>query len=398
MKNFASKQFLFRLFPLFLIVYEFCTNMSNDMYLPALTLITADFGSKINLVQLTITAWLAGNAAVQLIVGPLSDRFGRRPILFGGGLLFLLATLGCSLAPSLEFLVFSRFLQGIGVCTMMVSGYASIHDLYNDKEAIHILVWMGTAAVLAPAIGPVLGGVLLLVTNWRMIFLSLFALGAISLSALWFCMPESTSLQSRKPLNMKTLITTYRKILTNFPFIISASVFGLLYGGIMGWITTSPFILISTLKMSPAQFGYLQFPIFGAYIIGAQLVKQLVEKRNLEQLIHSGLIISCLAGLALILFSFLAPSNFLSFVIPMTGYAFGFGFAAAPLNRITLTATAEQKGTAMAVFYLIMIGSGTVISLILSVPNQTVFYSSLVIAASVFVGFILNVCRKLRRH
>lgn len=394
MKNFDNKQLLFRLFPLFLIVYEFCTNMSNDMYLPALDLIASDLNVKINLVQLTITAWLAGNTVVQLIVGPLSDRFGRRPILFGGGLLFLLSTLGCALTPSLELLVAFRFLQGIGVCTMMVSGYASIHDLYSDKEAIHILVWMGTAAVLAPAIGPVLGGVLLLVTDWRMIFLSLFALGVISLSALWFCMPESTSLQSRKPLNMKTLIITYQKILTNLPFIISASAFGLLYGGIMGWITTSPFILISTLKMSPSQFGYLQFPIFGAYIIGAQLVKQLVDKRNLENLIHSGLIISCLAGLALILFSFIAPNNFLSFVIPMTGYAFGFGFAAAPLNRITLTATAEQKGTAMAVFYLIMIGSGTVISLILSVPNGTIFYSSLVIATSVFLGFILNLIRK----
>ncbi len=161
----------------------------------------------------------------------------------------------------------------------------------------------------------------------------------------------------------------------------------------MGWITTSPFILISTLKMSPAEFGYLQFPIFGAYIIGAQLVKQLVEKRNLDSLIHSGLIISFLAGLALVLFSYLSPGNSLSFVIPMTGYAFGFGFAAAPLNRITLTATAEQKGTAMAVFYLIMIGSGTVISLILSVPNGTAIYSSLVIAASVLLGFTLNLLR-----
>ncbi len=177
MQHFNNKQLLFRLFPLFLIVYEFCTNMSNDMYLPALALIASDLGTKINLVQLTITAWLAGNTAVQLIIGPLSDRYGRRPILFGGGFLFLLSTLGCALAPSLALLIFFRFLQGIGVCTMMVSGYASIHDLYNDKKAIHILVWMGTAAVLAPAIGPVLGGVLLLVTDWRVIFLSLFALG-----------------------------------------------------------------------------------------------------------------------------------------------------------------------------------------------------------------------------
>ncbi len=393
MSHQKNKQLLFRLFPVFLIIYEFCTNMSNDMYLPALPMIAADFSIPIHLVQLTITAWLAGDTAVQLIVGPLSDRFGRRPILFGGGVIFLLATLGCALAPSLGLLIVFRFLQGIGVCTMMVSGYASIHDLYNDREAIHILVWMGTAAVLAPAIGPVLGGVLLLVTDWRMTFLSLFALGVISLTALWFCMPESTSLQSRQSLKIKTLVSSYRKIIGNLPFMISASSFGLLYGGIMGWITTSPFILISTLQMTPAQFGYLQFPIFGAYIIGAQLVKQLTDKRNLNSLIQSGLIVSFLSGVALIIFSFLAPNNYLSYVIPMTGYTFGFGFAAAPLNRITLTATSEQKGTAMAVFYLIMIGAGTLISLILSISKETTFFPSLVIAAAVSLGFVLNVIR-----
>ena len=164
------------LFPIFLILYEFCTNMSNDMYLPALPIISEAFSASANLVQLTITAWLAGDTAVQLIIGPLSDRFGRRPILFGGGLLFLIFAPWCALAPTLPILILSRFVQGIGVCTMMVAGYASIHDLYDDKRAIHILVWMGSAAVIAPAIGPVFGGLILTVASWRTIFYVLFFL------------------------------------------------------------------------------------------------------------------------------------------------------------------------------------------------------------------------------
>jgi Bcr/CflA subfamily drug resistance transporter len=381
---------LFRLFPAFLIIYEFCTNMSNDMYLPALPLIASNFSTHIGLIQLTITAWLAGDTAVQLIVGPLSDRYGRRPILFGGGILFLLATLGCALAPTLTVLIAARFFQGIGVCTMMVAGYASIHDLYDDKQAIHILVWMGSAAVIAPAIGPVLGGLLLLITDWRMIFLSLFILGALSLSALWFSMPESTSLQSRQAVNKKTLIASYKKILCNHSFMVSAASFGLLYGGIMGWITASPFILMSSLGLSPPEFGYLQVPIFGAYILGAQAVKQLMKKWSVEKLIGLGLGTCLLSGLALVLCTLLAPTSTLSFILPMVGYTLGFGFAAAPLNRTTLTATAEQKGTAMAVFYLTMMGAGAIISLILSILSEAVLCSSLVIAASAALGFFLS--------
>ena len=301
----GNRDRLFYLFPVFLILYEFCTNMSNDMYLPALPIIAQNFITPIHWVQLTITAWIAGSTTVELFVGPLSDRYGRRPILFGGGALFLISTLGCTLAPSLGFLIGARFLQGISVCTMMIAGYASIHDLYDDRKAVHILVWMGSAAVIAPAIGPVFGGLLLLITGWRMIFFTLFILGAISLVALWFIMPESTKTSSseRKSFKIKNIILSYRRIFSNPHFMMSAASFGLLYAGVMGWITTSPYILMKTLHMTPTEFGYMQVPIFGAYIIGAQLVKPLMKRMSSDKLIVLGLSIAALAGIALINFA-----------------------------------------------------------------------------------------------
>ncbi len=385
-----------RFFPLFLILYEFCTNMSNDMYLPALSQIASEFQIGINQVQLSITAWLAGSMSVQLFVGPLTDRYGRRPILFGGGLLFLLSTLACSFAPSLLWLLIARFVQGIGVCTMMVSGYASIHDLYDDREAIHILIWMGTAAIIAPAIGPVLGGLFLLFTTWQVIFLSLFLLGLIALSALWFIMPESTQLQNRRPLNIKNLVATYSHIFANSSFMMSAMSFGFGYSGTIGWITVSPFILMENLQLTPTQFGFFQLPVFGGYIIGAQLVKRLMKKFDLDQLINLGLTVAGLSGIVFSLLALFIPQNPFSFVIPMMTFTLGFGFAAAPLNRITLTATSEQKGAAMAIFYLCMIGSGTLISLLLSVMSETVFSSCLVIAAAIILSFALNMLRRYK--
>lgn len=377
------------LFPVFLILYEFCTNMSNDMYLPALPLIAKDFQTTLNQVQLTITGWLAGSMAVQLVVGPLSDHYGRRPILLGGGILFLLSTFGCIYAHSLAFLLVVRFIQGIGVCTMMVAGYASIHDLYDDRKAVHVLVWMGTAAVVAPAIGPVLGGLFLLFTGWRGIFLSLLILGGIALSALWLIMPESVS-HERPPLKMKHLFHSYSKILTNAPFMVSAASFALAYAGIIGWITASPLILMEHLHLTSTWFGFLQVPVFGGYIVGAQLVKRLMDKMGKETLVATGLAIVALSGVALVIMALGLPLHPSSFVIPMMVFSLGFGFAAAPLNRITIIATTEQKGAAMAIFYLCMAALGTLISLLLSALGKTVFSSCLMIAVAGILSWILN--------
>jgi Bcr/CflA subfamily drug resistance transporter len=392
----TKRQSFFRFFPLFLILYEFCTNMSNDMYLPALPAIAEGFQISISRIQLSIAAWLAGDSAVQLLIGPLADRYGRRPILFGGGVVFLLATLGCALSPSLSWLIFSRFFQGIGVCTMMVAGYASIHDLYDDEKAIHILTWMGSAAVIAPAIGPVFGGWLLLITSWQMIFFILFALGAVSLLALHFCMPESASLHRHHlSLNVSTLISSYRRILSNGPFMLSGFSFALLYSAIIGWITTSPFILMETLKMSPTEFGYVQFFIFSAYVIGARLVKLIMNKRGKEFVVVLGQSICVGAATALILFSTIAADRALSFVLPMVIFSGGFGLVAAPLNRITLTATQEQRGMAIAIFYLTMMGTGTLISLLLSVFNATPLLICVVIALAIALSFLLNLVRSI---
>ncbi len=389
------KQRLLKLFPFFLILYEFCTNMSNDMYLPALPSIANEFTVSIRLVQFTIAAWFAGDSALQLIMGPLSDRYGRRTVLFGGGILFLLSTIGCAFASTLSLLIVFRFLQGIGVCSMMVAGYASIHDLYDDHKAIHILTWMGSAAVIAPAIGPVFGGWILLITDWHAIFISLFTLGCFALIALYFCMPESASLEKHHTsMRFKTVFTSYRKLVCNASFIFSALSFALLYSGIIGWITVSPFILIETLGMTSTSFGYVQFFIFGAYVLGTRLVKRMLERIGIEPLIKLGLIITSAAAIALIATTFFAPQNALSFTLPLVVFALGFGICAAPLNRKTLTTTSEPKGVAIALFYLTMTGTGTAISILLSAVPFTPFRVSLIIAITILLSFPSNAMKK----
>jgi DHA1 family multidrug/chloramphenicol efflux transport protein-like MFS transporter len=195
-------------------------------------------------------------------------------------------------------------------------------------------------------------------------------------------MRESTLSYAKSGLNIRSIILTYKKILSNLPFMTSAASFGLLYGALVG-SPLLPFYL-SQAYIQPVQFGWPQLPVFGAYIVGVQMVKLLHEKIGKDNLILFGLSLALILGGLLILFSILYANKILSFVLPKTGYTLGFGFAAAPLNRTTLTATSEQKGAAIAIFYLTMTGAGTLISLILSIFDENALTTSAAIATSIF--------------
>jgi len=142
------------IFPLLLVIYEIANYLSNDMYLPALPQMMDELGLDAKQAQLTLTAWFFGSASMPLIIGVMADRFGRRPILLLGGMVYVLATIACALSTNGTMLLIARLIEGGMVPSMMVAGYACIHELYEQKEAIRILALMGSISVLAPALGP----------------------------------------------------------------------------------------------------------------------------------------------------------------------------------------------------------------------------------------------------
>lgn len=354
------------MFPLFLLIYEFSAYLSNDMYLSALAEIANDFHSTIDLTQATITLWLAGTAAFQLFIGPLSDRYGRRPILLLGGLLFLLSTLGCAMATGIHYLLLFRFFEGVGVCSLVVAGYAAIHESYKDSEAIHIIAWMSCISILAPMIGPLVGGYVLLLGSWRLIFWMILVMAAASVVGLFVVMPESNKNVDVHALNWHRLRKVYKKILCNRVFVLSGLTFGLIYGGLMIWISASPFILMEHFELTEQEFGLIQVPIFACYGLSTRFVTPLMQKIGRERLILIGLSISVSSIFLMAILTGSMGGYFLSLIVPMCGYAAGFGLVAAPLNRMTLSSTEEKMGAATAIFYLLMAGGGTLMTLCLN--------------------------------
>ena len=144
------------LFPFALVIFELVVYFSIDMYLPALPDVQQWFSTSEQYIQLTLSAWLVGSGTFQLLLGPISDRFGRRRILLGGCIVFIATSIGCALTDSLSFFVGLRLIQGTVVCCVLVAGYACINELLSSTQAIKTLARMNSVTVLAPAIGPIL--------------------------------------------------------------------------------------------------------------------------------------------------------------------------------------------------------------------------------------------------
>jgi len=350
------------LFPLFLILYEFTINMSNDMYIPAMPELSRIFGASSGVIAFTITTWLLGDSSVQLLLGPLSDKRGRRPVIFIGGIVFIIATLICGLATSIWVFLVARFFQGMAVASLMVAGYAAIHEEFEEETAIHILSYMGCAAVVAPMIGPMLGGFVLMTYSWRMIFYVLVVLAILSLLGLYLVMPETNRDPNPHALHPKSMIEIYRRILRTRGFLFASLPAALIYSGIIVWIAISPFLLIEELHINPETFGFWQIPIFASYIIGAQVMKSLTSHFRPYYLCLIGLIIALIS--TLFFFAFSATLSLPAMLIPMCGYACGGGFASAPLTRISMTSTEEKVGAVSALFYLKMAATGSLMSFI----------------------------------
>lgn len=378
-------------FPFFLVFYEIATYLSNDMYLPALPNMMKDLNLSTQQVQLTLTTWFIGLAGLPLVMGIISDRFGRRPTLLIGGLVYFFASLVCALAMNTHVLLTARFFQGAAIPSMMVAGYACIHELYDQKEAIRLLALMGSISVLAPALGPLLGSIVLYFTSWRGIFWIIVLWTAIALLFLFKYMPETRPSHLREPIHLGTLFSQYARIITNKQFVLLICVLGFIFGGFIIWIASGSLLVIENFHYTPLMFGIFQAVIFAAFIMGTHSVKYLMEWIGVKRLIWTGLTITFCGGVLLALFALLFPQGFYPFLAGMTIYSLGSGLCFSPLNRSIIETTEEPMGVRVALFTVLWTGFSVLGSLFASFYfNGTIAAIALPIAAAVSISFVMN--------
>ncbi|STX39957.1 multidrug effflux MFS transporter [Legionella feeleii] len=337
------------IFPLILICAEMAVFLSTDMYLPALPDMMHDLDVSTSLVQLTLSAWFLGGMSVQLFIGPICDRVGRRPVFITGMLIFVLSTFVCAIAPNISILIAARFFQGCTICFIIVPGYASIHELYDQKNSVRLLATMSSITVLAPALGPFLGGLLATLTNWRWIFLSLFVWGLLITGWVLARMPETLAADKRAPLNLPFVLGQYKSIVTNWQFMHYLLPYWLMFCGFMSWLVCGPFLVTNEFHYKPLYFGIFQLLVFGFYMVANRLVRFLVDKMRLNQLIELGLFILLAGSLFSMATSLLYPSHLFGLIGGIMLFAFGFGLSSASLQRLAIESSDAPMGSRMAV-------------------------------------------------
>ena len=334
------------LFPLSLILYELPLYFSNNLFLPALPQIREAFNISNATVQLSIALWFLGASTFQVILGPLSDHYGRKKILLLGGLLFLVATFICSVTPSITWFLAARFLQGCVVSTILVAGYAKIHERLDKKQAIQTISWMGSITVMAPAIGPILGSLLINWMSWRWLFAGLIVWAAVSLYLLNVFMP--VDLFQQKKLNLRKIGMDYRKVLINFNFWKYTLAFCGLFAALMAWDTLSPFYLMGYLNLSVIKFGFLQTLVYVFFILGIRLQALLLCPLN--KLFLGGLIFALvyfIFGLAALIY---LPQHLLWVMGCILFFSASTGLIFYSLHRIAVETPKAPMGTTIAVF------------------------------------------------
>ncbi|MCP3817565.1 Bcr/CflA family multidrug efflux MFS transporter [Streptomyces sp. A3M-1-3] len=276
--------------------------LSMDMYLPALPEVTRSLSSPAATVQLTLTACLAGMALGQLVVGPMSDRWGRRRPLLTGMVVYVIATAICAFAPTAEMLIGFRLLQGLAGSAGIVIARAVVRDLYDGVEMARFFSTLMLISGAAPIIAPIIGGQVLRITDWRGVFYVLTAIGVVLTLVVAKWLHETLPQDRRHSGGVGQALRTMRSLLADRVFTGYTLAGGLAFAALFAYISASPFVMQQIYGASPQTFSLL----FGLNSIGLIAVGQingklLVGRVSLDKALGAGLAVITLASAALLL-------------------------------------------------------------------------------------------------
>ncbi|MER7761937.1 Bcr/CflA family multidrug efflux MFS transporter [Streptomyces sp. NPDC097619] len=271
--------------------------LSMDMYLPALPEVTGALAAPAATVQLTLTACLAGMAVGQLVIGPMSDRWGRRRPLLIGMVAYVLATALCAVAPDAASLIFFRLLQGLAGAASIVIARAVVRDLYEGLEMARFFASLTLVSGAAPIVAPLVGGQVLRIADWRGVFWVLTGVGVLLTLTAWRCLAETLPPERRRPGGVGAALRTMRGLLADRVFTGYVLCGGLAFAVLFSYISASPFVVQEIHGASPQQFSLLfGLNSVGLIVVGQVNGKLLVGRVGLDRVLAVGLAVITLAS------------------------------------------------------------------------------------------------------
>lgn len=368
------------------------TPLAVDMYLPGLPTLERALATDAGRVQMTLSLFFVGLALGQFVLGPVSDRYGRRIPLLAGNLLFIAASVGCALASEIDSLILWRFVQAVGSCAGLVIGRAMVRDLFEPRETARIFSLLMLVMGVAPILAPLLGGYLLVWFDWHAIFWVLAAFGTAVMLAALVWLPETHSREKAQPLNLGHVLRGYGSLLADRRYMGYTLASSLLMGGMFAYIAGSPFVFIDLFAVPADAYGWI-FGINAVGIIGmAQVNRLLLRRFTLDEVLLGGIAMATLAGFVLLVAAAFGIGGtglggILALWLPLFFYIASLGVVLPNAGASAMAGEAARAGMAAALMGMLQFATGAATSAILSqIHDGTALPMAAIVALCGFGG------------
>ena len=362
---------------------------SIDTFLPAFSGIAQTLQATPAQMQQTLSAYLFGFALMNLFHGAISDSFGRRPVVLTGLVLFTLASVGCALSNSIGTLVYFRALQGMSAGVGMVVSRAIVRDMYPPEDAQRVMAMVTIFFGLAPAVAPLLGGLLYVHLGWHSIFWLLVGIGVTLFLLNARLLPETLHLDHRQPFALTPLLRGYRQLLGNPRFLALVVASGLPFNGSFLYVLASPQWLGTHLQLAPTQFFWFFMLAIGGIMAGAGLSGSMAGRLPPRRQIRLGFIIMASAALINVLLNALFAPHVAWAVWPVAAYALGWALITPVITLMVLDVQPDRRGMASSLQYCVAsVANGLVAGVVVPLVMHSPLALALTALAFVSVGLV----------
>ena len=319
--------------------------LAMDIYLPSMPAMTRSLAATPDEVQLTISVYMLGWGAAQLFAGPMSDRFGRKPALIGGLVVFTLASIVCALSTQIGTLVASRFVQAAAMATVVVVPRAIVRDLYEGDRAAHTLSTMMLVLSVAPVAAPVLGAELHIRFGWQASFVFVAVYGAIAWAAVVFALPETLARSDPAALRLRRMIGNWTLALRSRRVVGFLLINAFATCGLFAFLAGSAFVFVEGLETGEREYAFYFGIVMLGNFIGAWLARRIVIRIGLERVIARGTVLLVVAGASMAALAWMGVRHPLAVTLPMLVFMLAYMWTVPQATAGALTPFPEMAGS-----------------------------------------------------
>ncbi len=372
--------------------------LATDLYLPTLPGIAAYFDTTVATVQWTLSVFVAAFGAWQLVAGPVSDRYGRYPVIVGGAFVYCAASVLALAAPTIGVLIAARVLQAVGACSCLVGARGVVRDLYTPTEGARMLAAAATIMSFAPLIGPVLGAYVYVAFGWRSAFALLAGFSLLLATAAALKLKETNPHRNPHALRIGPMLRTYAAVARSPAFRAYTLSAAATYAGLFAFISGSSFVLIRVLGVSTTAYGFSFSTMVAGYFVGTLVCRRFVVLHGLQRTVYAGASLQAAAGVTMALLAIAGVHVPASIVVPMFFFGIAHGMIQPPAQSGAVAPFPKTAGAAAALMGFTMMLIASFVGFWIGASyNGTVYPLTLTICAaslaSAAIAFTL-----VRRH